>query len=261
MEALKKIALSGLLLILIVSIAVPLASAQVFNVVEATFFLYYGTGVGGGTDQYDLFSYDGIHWSTSAVAAGVKYYVNPKYSGVGSAATVEAVKAAFGTWDAAVDEYHEEWMQEGYHVGIDLYVYVGTTGLSGSRYDRKNVVSWGSLRVGILAQTTVWYYSGTKEIVEFGMVFNRLYKWGIDPDGEGGTTINAFDIQNIATHEAGHTLMLGDLYKGPSSQLTMYGYGSKGEVIKRTLGYGDIHGAQHIYCGAYAPLIGTAEPS
>lgn len=246
------------LLVFLATLTVPLISVKA-HISEVTLYLYYGTSSGGGTDQYDLFRYEGLHWSTSKLP--VLYYVNPKYSGVSSAETVAAIKASFEAWDASVDVYHAEWEQTGYHVGIDLYNdNVQTTRLSGARLNGKNTVSWATLGTGILARTTVWYYTTTKEIAEFDIVFNRLYKWGIDPDGEGPITINAFDIQNIGTHEAGHTLHLGDLYNNPSSELTMYGYGSIGEVKKRTLGYGDIHGAQYIYCGAYAPLIGSTEP-
>src|SRR3989339_43583 len=113
-----------------------------------------------------------------------------------------------------------------------------------NRYDGKNVISWGRLGRGIIAQTTVWYYTTTLEIVEFGMVFNTAYKWGIDADGEGSayTLTNAFDVQNIATHEAGHTSMLDDLYMPETSALTMYGYGSYGQTYAISLGAGDVNG-------------------
>jgi hypothetical protein len=249
---LKK-ALLLLVVLILAALMVPLASAYKPEISEVTFYLYYGSAANGGTDQYDLFSYDGIHWSTSALP--VSYYVNPKYSGASSANTVSAIKASFEAWDVAVDIYNKEWEQAGYHFGVELYNdNVKTTSQSGARLNRRNIVSWGYLGNGILAQTSIWYYTTTMEIVEFDIVFNRRYIWGIS-----GT--NAFDIQNIATHEAGHTLLIGDLYSSPSSELTMYGYGSLGEVKKRSLGYGDIHGAQYIYCGAYAELIGSTEPS
>jgi len=258
-ENLRKALSLFLVLVFLATLAIPLASVKAPTIREVTFYLYYGTAVGGGTDQYDLFRYDGVHWSTSKLP--VLYYVNPKSSGVSSAETVAAIKASFEAWDAAVDVHYAEWEQAGYHVGVELYNdNVQTTRLSGAKRNGKNIVSWGTLGTGILARTTYWYYTTTLEIVEFDIVFNKLYAWGIDPDGEGGTTISAFDIQNIGTHEAGHTLCIRDLYNSPSSELTMYGYGSLGEVKKRSLGYGDIHGAQYIYCGAYAPLIGSTEP-
>ena len=111
------------------------------------------------------------------------------------------------------------------------------------------MVSWGRLGRGIIAQTTVWYNSRTGAIVEFGMVLNTAYKWGIDQDGEGTgyTLTNAFDVQDIATHEAGHTLMLDDLYMSAASKLTMYGYGSEGLTYAISLGAGDISGIKAIY--------------
>jgi len=58
---------------------------------------------------------------------------------------------------------------------------------------------------------------------------------------------NTYDIQNIMTHEAGHWIMLSDLYNNKDSALTMYGYGSKGELKKDTLGYGDELGVERVY--------------
>jgi len=148
-----------------------------------------------------------------------------------------AINAAFETWDSKI--------------GDDLFNdnFKIATKETGSKYDGKNVVSFGRLGSGIIAQTTVWYNRYTNEIVEFGMVFSTAYKWGIDSDGEGSayTLTNAFDVQNIATHEAGHTLMLDDLYTSAASALTMYGYGDYGETYARTLGAGDISGIKAIY--------------
>ena len=80
-------------------------------------------------------------------------------------------------------------------------------------------------------------------------MFSTAYKWGIDADGEGSryTLTGAFDVQDIATHEAGHTLMLDDLYMSSASALTMYGYGSFGETYAISLGTGDISGINAIY--------------
>jgi hypothetical protein len=56
-----------------------------------------------------------------------------------------------------------------------------------------------------------------------------------------------YDIRNIMTHEAGHWIMLGDLYNNGDSFLTMYGYGSLGELKKDTLGKGDVIGVRKAY--------------
>jgi len=215
--------------------AVPMASATPSNIKAAISYTLYGEGTDPYTDQYDLFSYDGLHWwdgpYTNGIAAtGIKYYVNTKSPDV-----VAAVKAAFETWD---DQVTVELFDDNAEM---------ISKVAGNRYDGKNVLSWGALRPGIVAVCYVWYYSGSLEIVEFGIVFNKLYAWGIDPDGEGPTTINAFDIQNVATHEAGHTLSLNDLYMSEASELTMYGYTSIGETKKQSLGLGDKNGVQYIY--------------
>ena len=225
----------SMMIVASIGIAVPV-SASGEHVIKEKVFITYGTGEGAGTENYDRWDYSGIHWhdgvrTNGVPTTGIKYYVNPSGTTVGA---IAAVKAAFETWDC--------------QTGVELF---GTVGLiskvAGNKYDGKNVVSWGVLRVGVVAMATIWYWSDTLEIVEFGIVFNKLYAWGIDPDGEGPTTINAFDVQNVATHEAGHTLSLNDLYMNGASELTMYGYTSIGETKKQILGLGDIHGVQYIY--------------
>ena len=55
------------------------------------------------------------------------------------------------------------------------------------------------------------------------------------------------DLQNIATHELGHSAGLNDIYSSTCSEVTMYGYSSYGETKKRTLEQPDITGLQKIY--------------
>ena len=57
----------------------------------------------------------------------------------------------------------------------------------------------------------------------------------------------SYDVEDILTHEVGHWLMLNDLYNSSDQQLTMYGYGSLGELFKDSLGYGDVLGVKKIY--------------
>jgi len=233
----RKTAAFWLTLILTLSFAVQLASTytNATSIKMATCVILMGTGKNPYTDQYDIFDYTGRYLPILPV----RYYVNPSGSRLTTTSVIAAVKASFEAWDSAVDTIIKK--VELFNDNVQL------TTLYGSRYDGKNVVSWGRLNSGILAVCYAWYYSYSGVIVEFGIVFNTLYAWGVDPDGEGGTTINAYDIQNIGTHEAGHTLSLGDLYSGAAQGLTMYGYGAKGETKKRSLGYGDIHGVRFIY--------------
>jgi hypothetical protein len=234
----KKTTALWLTLILTLSFAVQLTSvyANETSIKMAESTILIGTGENPYTDQYDIFDYTGRYLPNLPV----KYYVNPSGNKLRASDAIAAVKASFETWDNAVDNPEMD-------IYIELfYDNVQQTMLQGKKYDGRNVISWGKLGQRILAVCYTWYYRSGK-IVEFGIVFNTLYSWGIDPDGEGGTTINAYDIQNIGTHEAGHTLSLGDLYSGAAKELTMYGYGARGETKKRSLGYGDIQGVRFIY--------------
>lgn len=209
--------------------------------IDAITFIFYakppgtpGKGPGGGggeTGGYKLLR-GGVKWADGDLP--VSYSVNTAgYDGVGDA--FNAITAAFETWDAAVAK--------------DLFNdVVGTTTLTGTLFDGNNTVSWAYIDGNnIIAQCTIWFYVNTKEIIEFDIEFNTQQTWGIDSDGEGGITIDAFDIQNIATHESGHTLHLGDLYDSGYSEMTMYGYAGIGEVNKRSLEWGDINGVHTLY--------------
>ncbi|HLN46560.1 MAG TPA: hypothetical protein VK209_12715 [Candidatus Sulfotelmatobacter sp.] len=199
---------------------------------EKTFTTYLVEPIGTpGTDSYNAYAYSDIHWPSGT--ANIAYSVNLKGAPTGA---ITEISEAFETWDA--------------QIGDKLFKdTVGTTSRAGNKFDSYNVVSWARLGRGIIAQTTVWYNRNTKEIVEFGMVFSTAYKWGVDTDGEDTTytLTNAFDVRNIATHEAGHTLMLDDLYMTDASKLTMYGYGDFGETYAISLGAGDITGIKAIY--------------
>jgi hypothetical protein len=79
-------------------------------------------------------------------------------------------------------------------------------------------------------------------VVENDVCFNGYnYTWS--DSGQAGR----MDVQNIATHEFGHNLVLADLYDYASREFTMYGYASLGETKKRTLANDDVNGIRFIY--------------
>jgi hypothetical protein len=198
------------------------------------------------------YSYSGIHW---ADPTAIEYWVNTTGSGVSAGTTAAAVEAALATWDNADGPL-------GYH-------YQGTTGLQGGALDGYNVVSWTDISAqypNAIAVTSVWYYRYSRQIAEVDTQMNNALPWsytgpGSVPDLSGsaqpvatryadpsGTGVSGtYDIRDIMTHEAGHWIMLNDLYKGRDSLLTMYGYGSTGEISKDTLGYGDELGVEAVY--------------
>jgi len=239
-------------------ILVSLAAALVFEVslvyakpdqqnppndVERGVFVHYphanGQAKGGGLatgDQVNDFKYNGIHWS--GVTPVIHYSVNPANGwDLSNNDVIDTTKAAF-----------QEWMENDPNDGKYItFTYDGTTGLetpANPSMDDLNTVSFEPLNSAYpnaIAITFYWYYRGTKTLLETDTVFNSDLPWSVSEDPI------SYDLQDIATHEFGHWLLLGDLYAGRDSSLTMYGYGSLGETLKRTLGKGDITGINRIY--------------
>jgi len=188
------------------------------------------------------YKYTGIHWAKPTVS----FSVNPDGSGFNTDDPIIAVQASFATWSNA---------------GSSLqFVYGGTTSAEAGINDGLNAVSWADISKqfpNAIAVTSVWYFRYSKEIAEVDTQMNNGngFSWSYtipnsttgyaDPDNPGIT--GTYDIRNIMTHEAGHWIMLGDLYNNKDSFLTMYGYGSMAELKKDTLGYGDVLGMKQAY--------------
>lgn len=155
----------------------------------------------------------------------------PATIGVTNALT--ALDVSFATWTAA-DSFKK-------------FSYGGTTGAKNARLDGTNAVLWGRLSASTIAVTYVWYYTSTHEVAEIDMVFNKRYPWAIFAVGrECQSFPDAYDLQDIATHEIGHWVGLDDLYNDSDADLTMYGFGAGGELKKRTLGAGDNAGVNAV---------------
>lgn len=168
-----------------------------------------------------------IYWASDDLPIDVTIYTsNEPISG-----TLAVIEAGFTTWDAATTTsiYGSITEDTGTWPGVVL--------------DGEKTVAWAPIDGpgGIIGVTYYWYYRDTKEMVEFDIV--------LDSDENWSTTgaLAAFDIQNVATHEVGHTLVLGDLRSPRDGALTMHAYTRLGDTIKSTLGLGDILGIQAIY--------------
>lgn len=59
------------------------------------------------------------------------------------------------------------------------------------------------------------------------MVLDSDETWSLTGEGD------AFDVQNVVTHEAGHTLVLQDLRSPKDGALTMHAYTWLGDTTKR----------------------------
>ncbi|MCP4231330.1 MAG: T9SS type A sorting domain-containing protein [bacterium] len=99
-----------------------------------------------------------------------------------------------------------------------------------------------------------WFRTDTphyNEIFEFDIIFNGYYyNWDTSENG----TEDRFDVENVATHELGHSLSLADLYNSSEREFTMYGITAPAETKKRTLEYDDEDGIIYLYSD------GTVDP-
>ncbi|OGO42021.1 MAG: hypothetical protein A2137_00665 [Chloroflexi bacterium RBG_16_58_8] len=204
----------------------------------------------GGDSGKAWYKYGGIHWTNAAIP--VHYRVG---SGV-AADFLNGIQASFQTWEDDPDSYID--------FEYDIATFLGApSSFSGSgSMNGANEVAWVSLSASdtnAIAITVVWYNTLSGLIAEVDMGMNSDLAWsqttlaaGTDPDSVTGDT-GSYDVQTIATHEAGHWLMLGDMYNKPAAEQTMFGYGAKGELKKRSLESGDLAGLRLIYSGATIP--------
>jgi hypothetical protein len=232
MSTLKKIL--ALVFIVVFLSSIPLALAQ--NQPEYTKVVFTlraddaaakGSGAGAGKPN------------PGYVLTGMKWRALPVNIVVDSSMTVPDVDVR-----AAIEAGAKEWDS---HTSKAIFG-TATTSTSASvsdeaiSPDRVNEITFGTFSdPSIIAQTTYWY-NVRRDIVDFDIVFSTAFTWG---DADANPAV--MDFLNIATHELGHGFGLGDLYKDQWSTQTMYGYGTKGETIKRDLDTGDIAGIQTIY--------------
>lgn len=117
--------------------------------------------------------------------------------------------------------------------------------------DDKNEVYFGDIdEPGAIGVTVIWGIFGgppfNRKLIEWDQVYDEVdFDWSADCESENCTA--KMDFENIATHELGHSVGMGDLYDAACSEVTMYGYGTEGETKKRTLEQGDIVGIQKLY--------------
>lgn len=177
------------------------------------------------------------------LAAGAKwkttepYLVNPtNFDGLSESFVQTTVDAGVAKWE----------VYGGNIFGASSISY--TADYNNGNLDGLNTVSFGTYdNPNVIAVTNVWgYFSGapkTRQIIEWDLLFNdTTFAFG---DASENPTL--MDLQNITTHELGHSAGLADLYTTSCTEETMYGYSTKGETKKRDLYTGDIAGIQKLY--------------
>lgn len=170
----------------------------------------------------------GVKWKMLPVS----YVINPSNpQNLSEAFVTSAISTSAETWDAATptelfnDTYTVNYAAQ---YGVQNYV---------------NVIDFGDYPDdNVIAVTSVWYTPVGKKLVEYDMRFNTRFRWG-----DATVDNTTMDLQNIATHEKGHGVGLGDIYSLACSTVTMYGYSAYGETSKRTLEQPDVTGLQQMY--------------
>jgi hypothetical protein len=108
----------------------------------------------------------------------------------------------------------------------------------------KNVVDFSTLPVA--GRTCSWYAikSGTDELVEADIRFNRNQRWTLNP--KSGGCSRALDLAGTATHEFGHAFGLSHVSTAHKN-LTMTELLPLCSTAPRTLGRGDVKGLRALY--------------
>lgn len=163
-----------------------------------------------------------IKWKKDTVT----YLINTTEGPSGS---LEAILAAMQTWT---------------EVDTSTFAFIdgGTTSRDKhGEADGINIIDFGIIKdEGVLGQNSFWFYT-SGEMFDSDIRFNTKNKWGTDGSSD------KFDVQNVGTHELGHSLSLADLYSNSDSEKTMYGYGFAGDTSQRTLHQDDMDGITYLY--------------
>ncbi len=177
----------------------------------------------------------GVKWKEPSFSAFLVDTAN--IEGLSEGEILAAVGAAADTWRAVP-------------IGVDLLSSCEPGSDLSADWDSPdgdNEVVFGDVPyANAIAVTIVWGIFGgppsQRQIVEFDMIFDDVdFDWSI---GGSETTM---DLQNIATHELGHAVGLGDLYESGCAEVTMYGYSENGETKKQTLEPDDVAGLVALY--------------
>ena len=239
-----KIILCGLVLLLLVCV-IPAAAYSVEsnadNGDKPTMIVEYGKGKDAG-----LVKVTHIHYAKSADKArpsktstcfkllGSTWANDIQYSVQESISPelTSSIRASASTWDDATGET------------LFSGTFPLTSGKIWGQHDAVNLITYGDYsQDGVIAVTVTWYIPGrTKWAVESDILFDTDFTWG---NADKDSTL--MDLQNIATHEIGHTLGLSDLYTDACSTVTMYGYSTEGDTTKQTLEIPDITGLSKLY--------------
>lgn len=181
-------------------------------------------------------------WSSAAVTITI----DPTLARATPAAK-DAIMNAFGAW-ASSDAL------------LPQLSFDATSGHGEAAQDGVNRLLLGPITVPgqerALAVTISYADTDTGEVIEADTIFNDEYDWtsvgsaaGEGAEGNEGCH-DRYDLQNVATHEAGHFFGLGEDYSDEST--TMYVSSLPCQTSKRTLSKSDVAVVSGLYAQAAA---------
>jgi hypothetical protein len=182
---------------------------------------WYPDGCDENAETYRLVR-GGLQWGILPVDCTV-------YTSGAPTGAINAITPAFDEWEK--------------YTSTNIYGTISVNDQDPPPMNGSNTVSWGIIDGlgGAIAVTQFMFWVNTKELIKFDIIFDVEEPWALDGSE------SAFDVQNVMTHELGHTLVLDDLRSPRDGALTMHAYTWPGDVTKSDLGLGDILGIQAIY--------------
>lgn len=200
-----------------------------------------GAKPGGSTTCYTYLS-KGAKWKSVE-----PWVVNPaNIDGLGGTAVFNLLTGGVSKWEDATDGN----VTNG--TGVDVLGSGATTSVTliadTSSPDNQNEVYFADITdSNAIAVTIVWGIFGgpvwNRQLVEWDQIYDDVtFDWSAESSGVAGK----MDFDNIATHELGHSVGMGDLYNTCTDE-TMYGFSSNAETKKRDLNSGDISGINGLY--------------
>src|SRR5215831_17411253 len=186
-----------------------------------------------------------LRWPTGNVPVVIALSDVP--SGVSVEDAEDAALAAFGTYGEILDA-------AGNKVVVQVTTTDGTVDVNNR--DGQNVIrwiksSWAELYdPGALAVTLTSYDAGNGRITDADIVINAQdYVW--TAKASLLDCQNAYDLQNVLTHEAGHLFGLG--HDKTDTEATMYPSSGTCESKKRDLDSGDMTAMEVLYLDTASP--------
>jgi hypothetical protein len=204
--------------------------------------------------SYSSYLLTGYRWNT--LDPKIQLYLNPMDTpGLTSISSRDAISSAANTWDSVVAG---NIFADTTTVIVDENKVVDEPFTSTPKKDGYNVHGWKRFGNSFIALDR-WWTDGTRKdgyynIIESDTWYNLDYEWTTSL--ATAQTTGKMDLQSVALHELGHCIGMGDIYSTtyggvlpPSDERTkdfeqvMNLYNGP----QRTLGNGDITGAQLLY--------------